>query len=151
MKILRLFPLLAISLYFISCGTQKQMPPYYLQRATDTTIKGEVSFPELRIQKNDLLSIQVYSLTTRPEVDALYNLPTAAPGAPGQTISGYLVDGEGNIEFPRLGTVKAEGLTKQELSNVIKKKLTDLHKTQLLLKMHISQFTMIWYSSRPPM
>ena len=125
MKILRLFPLLAISFYFISCGTQKQVPPYYLQKATDTTIKGDYIYPELKIQKNDLLSIQVYSLSTLPEIDALYNLPTSAPGAPGTTISGYLVDGDGNIEFPRVGRIKAEGLTKQELSVVIKKKLTE--------------------------
>ncbi len=126
MKFLRLLTLLCFSMYLISCGTQRQTPPYYLQRSTDTTIKGELVIPELRIQKNDLLSIQVYSATTKPEVDALYNLPTGDPaGATGQTIAGFLVDGNGNIEYPRLGSIKAEGLTKQELATAIKKKLTE--------------------------
>ena len=125
MKFLRLFSLLVLSAYlFSSCGTQKKIPPYYLQDATDTTIKGDIAVPELRIQKNDLLSIQVYSATTRPEIDALYNLPTAAPGAPGQTVTGFLVDGNGNIEYPRLGSIRAEGLTKQELASAIRNKLT---------------------------
>ena len=79
--------------------------------------------PELRIQKNDLLSIQIYSLSTRPEADAYFNLPTATSA--GQASSGFLVDAEGNIEYPRLGTIRAEGLTKQELAEVIKKKLTE--------------------------
>jgi polysaccharide export outer membrane protein len=124
MKISRLLLLLTLPVYIISCGTQKKITPYYLQNATDTTIKGEVIVPELRIQKNDLLSIQVYSISTRPEQsDVLYNLP--ASGGASQSVNGFLVDGKGNIEFPRLGSIKAEGLTKEELANAIIKKLTE--------------------------
>jgi hypothetical protein len=43
------------------------------------TVKGEVKFPELLIQKNDLLSIQVYSLSTKSEIDQLYNLQCGTP------------------------------------------------------------------------
>jgi len=121
MKILRLLLLLVFPVYLISCGTQKKIPPYYLQNATDTTIKGDVVVPDLRIQKNDLLAIQVYSISTKPEQsDIIYNLPASG----GQSSGGFLVDANGNIEFPRLGTIKAEGLTKQELANVIISKLT---------------------------
>jgi polysaccharide export outer membrane protein len=124
MKIFRLLLLLILPVYLISCGTQKKIPPYYLQNATDTTIKGEVVVPELRIQKNDLLSIQVYSISTKPEQsDILYNLPSS--GGASQSVNGFLVDGKGNIEFPRLGSIKAEGLTKEELANSIIKKLTE--------------------------
>jgi polysaccharide biosynthesis/export protein len=35
------------------------------------------------------------------------------------------VDQNGNIEYPRLGTIHAEGLTKEQLSNAIKEKLKD--------------------------
>jgi polysaccharide biosynthesis/export protein len=125
MKILRTAILLAFSTYFISCGTQKKAPPpYYLDKATDTTIKGQVVIPELRIQKNDQLSIQVYSLASDPKIDMPYNLP-ASEGTNGQVLGGYLVDAKGNIEYPRLGTIHAEGLTKQELADLIKKKLTE--------------------------
>ena len=37
----------------------------------------------------------------------------------------FLVDAAGNIEYPRLGTIKAEGLTKQELAAEIRKRLTE--------------------------
>jgi polysaccharide export outer membrane protein len=125
MKILRLLLLFTFPVYLVSCGTQKKIQPYYLQNSTDTTIKGEVVVPELRIQKNDLLSIQVYSISTKPEQsDALYNLPVSTNAA-SQATSGFLVDSKGNIEYPRLGTIKAEGLTKQELADAIIKKLTE--------------------------
>lgn len=113
--------MLVISLYYISCGTQKKVP-YYLENVVDTTGKGEVKIPELRFQKNDLLSIQVYSTSSKPEIsDALYNLPSGA--GTGNT-GGFLIDAFGNIEYPRLGTIHAEGLTKQELAAEIKKRLT---------------------------
>ena len=82
MKFLRTVFLLAIPLYLISCGaSRKAQPPFYLERSVDSAGRGTVQVPELRIQKNDLLSIQVYSASTRPEVDQLYNLPPTSGGA----------------------------------------------------------------------
>jgi polysaccharide export outer membrane protein len=119
MKFLRTVFLLAIPFYLISCGaSRKAQPPYYLEKATDTTGNTGLQVVELKIQKNDLLSIQVYSAATRPEVDQLYNLPASEGGQ-----GGFLVDAKGNIEFPRLGTIHAEGLTKLELAELIKQKL----------------------------
>jgi polysaccharide export outer membrane protein len=121
MKFIRIILWLVFPFYLLSCGTQKKLP-YYLENAVDTSGKEEVQIPELHIQKNDLLSIQVYSMSTRPDIsDAMYNLPSVSPG--NQT-GGFLVDHYGNIEYPRLGTIHAEGLTKQELAAEIKKRLT---------------------------
>ena len=125
MKFARILLLLALPVYFISCGTQHKLPNY-LENMVDTTGKGDVKFPELIIQKNDMLSIQIYSLSTLPEKsDALYNLPSVGAAGQGATTGGYLVDANGNIEIPRLGTFHAEGLTKQELAVQVKKKLTE--------------------------
>ncbi len=73
----------------------------------------------MRIQKNDLLSIQISSLSTEPKADLIFN-QAATTGSSG----GYLVDVDGNIDHHRLGTIHAEGLTKQELAVEIKKRLT---------------------------
>lgn len=126
MKFVRSLLLLALPVYIFSCSTQQKLPNY-LDRVADTTGKGEVKFPELIIQKNDLLSIQIYSLSTQPErSDVLYNLPSSV-GSSGQGSSsgGYLVDANGNIEIPRLGSFHAEGLNKQELAVQVKKRLTE--------------------------
>ena len=127
MKFTRIPALLVLSVYFCSCGTQQKLPGY-LENVVDTTGKDEVKIPDLHIQKNDLLSIQVYSLSTKPELsDAIYNLPcnNSSGGQTTTSICGFMVDLNGNIEYPRLGVFHAEGLTKQELADQIKKKLTE--------------------------
>jgi polysaccharide export outer membrane protein len=101
----------------------------------DTVGKDVVKNVELIIQKNDLLSIQVYSNSIKPEVsDAIYN--PAALNATGGTNSsvGYLVDLDGNIKFPRIGTIHAEGLTKRQLGDSIASRITDLENPTVIIR-----------------
>lgn len=87
------------------------------------------------IQKNDILSISVNSLN--PEASVIFNTPNfpasgLSMGA-NTTLSqsvGYLVDENGYIKFPVLGPIRAEGLTKNELTAEITRRLND----QKLLK-----------------
>ena len=75
MKLLGIVLFLGLSVHFISCSPQKKLPNY-LENVSDTTIREDVQIPEFRIQKSDLLSIQVYSASTKPEIsDAIFNLP----------------------------------------------------------------------------
>ncbi|WP_371415945.1 polysaccharide biosynthesis/export family protein [Pontibacter sp. SGAir0037] len=78
---------------------------------------------ESKIQPDDLLSITVTSLNA--ESNALFNrgvlLPTGAAATNlnlnqnnMQNQEGYLVDREGNISFPVLGSIKLGGLTKEQ-------------------------------------
>jgi polysaccharide export outer membrane protein len=127
MKFIRTVLFLIIPLYLISCGTQQKIPNY-LQHVNDSTGKGEVKIPELKIQKNDLLSIQVYSISTKPEIsDAPYNLPSTGGQQSGATsgTGGFLVDVNGDIEYPQLGLLHAEGLTKLQLADTIKRKINE--------------------------
>ena len=112
---------LTIIVSFISCTPQQKLP-VYLENVTDTTIVTNVEVIEPVIQKNDLLQIQVYSASVDPRVDAPYNLPMQSSGTTGGG-GGFLVDANGNIEYPRVGTIQVEGLTKQQLSDVIKSRL----------------------------
>jgi polysaccharide export outer membrane protein len=121
MKILSLliFPIFIV-IIFSSCGSQKALG--YLEDFTDTSGKVQVKYPEPVIQKNDVLSIVVYSDAIDQGVtDAMYNLANAGSGP--STTQGYLVDNDGYIQFPRIGKIKAEGLTKPQLSEEIKKKI----------------------------
>lgn len=131
MKFILILFLFAVSQYFISCTPQQKIPNY-LQNVTDTTVSQTIQPAELRIQKNDLLSIQVYSASTKPQLsDAIYNLPS--PGASTTTAEsgsatppaagGFLVDANGNIEYPQIGVVKVEGLTKLQLADTIKHRI----------------------------
>jgi len=126
MKYIRTILFLVLPFYFISCGTQQRIPNY-LQDVNDSTGKGEVRIPELKIQKNDLLSIQVYSASTKPDIsDAPYNLPSQAQQGGGVAgTGGFLVDVNGNIEYPQLGVLQVEGLTKLQLADTIKRKINE--------------------------
>jgi polysaccharide export outer membrane protein len=127
MKFTRIFLLLALPVYFFSCRTQQKLPNY-LENVTDSIAKGDVIIPELRFQKNDQISIQISSLSTKPEVsDIIYNQPVSTSAGGGQNLAlmGYVVDLNGNIQHHRLGVFHAEGLTKEELSTEIKKRLTE--------------------------
>jgi polysaccharide export outer membrane protein len=81
------------------------------------------------IRKNDILNISVSSLN--PDASAVFNAPNLLPtasstilGATSQLV-GYLVNEKGDILFPVVGTVHAEGLSTKQLSDNIAKSLTD--------------------------
>ena len=116
---------------FASCRTQRAVYNY-LEDVNDTSFRKGVFLAETKIQKSDLLYIQVYSSSLDPTIDALYNMPGQTGGGGGSVgggggqnsqMGGYLVDIEGNINMPRIGTIHAEGLTKAELEQVIKARL----------------------------
>jgi polysaccharide export outer membrane protein len=107
---------------FSSCRSQK--PLGYVEDFTDTSAKVHVKYPEPLIQKGDVLSIVVYSdAIDGGKTDAMYNLANAGTAGDAST-QGFLVDLDGNIQYPRIGKIKADGLTKTQLSEEIRKKLT---------------------------
>jgi len=113
-------------MFLSSCNIQKQIP-YYLQNASDSTIISQsVPVAELRIQPNDILTIEIASKSTQPEKsDQIFNdRSTGGAGSGGSGGgSGYLVDKEGFIEHVQLGKIRAGGLTRTELAELIREKL----------------------------
>ena len=112
------------------CVTQKQMT--YLSNATpalaDSINTHFTPQSEMIIRPGDALTILVSALDQ--EAVSPYNLPMAVFGKPGQTelsttpaLQYYVVDEEGNIEFPVLGTLHVAGLKRTEVRAMIKKQL----------------------------
>lgn len=114
------------ALFLASCTIQKQIP-FYLQNAADSTIiSASVPVAELKIQPNDIIAIEISSKSILPEKsDQLYNQSTMGGGGMGMMnpTFGFLVDRDGNIEHNRLGKFHAAGLTRQELSDVVRQRL----------------------------
>jgi polysaccharide biosynthesis/export protein len=109
-----------------SCGNPRNVT--YFPGIKDGSIQSNTPFPESVIQKSDLLSITVSSLNA--DATAVFNPGgagggAAAGGAAAAQPLGYLVNTEGNIQFPILGSIKAEGLTKSQLKDKIAKQLID--------------------------
>lgn len=130
MRYFRILAVLLVAIAGASCVTQKQMT--YLRGAdaqtADSLNTQFQSQTEAIIRSGDALTIFVSAL----DVEAVtpYNLPTVTYAIPGtertQTtpmLQYYLVDEEGNIEFPVLGTIHVAGLKRPEVAQLIKSKL----------------------------
>jgi polysaccharide export outer membrane protein len=118
-----------IAFSIASCTTTQKTT--YFESVTDMSIPTAFENYEPIIQKNDILSVYISSLN--PEASAVFNAPntqaTSTSTTTGSTSAGgYLVNSEGNIQLPILGTVKAAGITKKQLkanitSSIVDKKL----------------------------
>lgn len=103
-----------ICIFFLlnSCTPVKNVV-YFQNLQKDTTLHNLVNNNlELKIRKNDLLSI---SIVAAAEDMALFNGP--------QGTGGYLVDNNGNIVMYKLGNVHVESLTRGELKYLLQKDL----------------------------
>ncbi|MEG2191521.1 MAG: polysaccharide biosynthesis/export family protein [Bacteroidales bacterium] len=107
-----------------SCASTKKIS--YLQNTPNGyQQKGEDNY-EIRVRPDDLISIMVNSKD--PELAQMFNLPLIAyqmnDKLVGQNrVLGYLVDKEGKIDFPQLGTIKIGGMTRSEITEYIKNQI----------------------------
>ena len=111
----------------VSCKTSKKV--VYMQDAAHQAIETIGVNNGIVVQPKDILNIIVAS--KNPELAMSFNLPTYSyqAGSSRESYSysqrtlGYLVDLEGSIVFPVLGTLKVSGLTREQVSEMIKQKL----------------------------
>lgn len=111
----------------LSCGTARvNQNPVYFRNGADTVMTHP---KETVIQPNDLLNIQFYSKTTNQEQAMVFNQANVANGA----VTGYQVSQAGQIDIPIVGAVKAAGLTRRELQELLEQKLTPYVKNPFVL------------------
>ena len=116
--------LLAV-IFLASCQSYKKVP--YLQDAEVINQAQQLeTLYDAKIMPKDLLTIVVSC--TNPELAVPFNLVAATPASVqdvnSQTsvqpvLQQYLVDNEGRINFPVLGTLKVGGLTKSQAEQLI--------------------------------
>ena len=108
-----------------SCGSSKKV--VYLQDAdVNMRVKTEIEYKTV-IHPDDLLSIVVSCDDLESAVP--FNTPMIGLGrevtsSSQQIPRGYLVDKAGEIDFPVLGKLKVEGISRNELSEMLKQKLS---------------------------
>lgn len=123
-KLIKIF--LPSLLLLTSCGMPKNI--VYFQDL-DTEKEIDIDYNNSIVAKpNDELSIIV--TCQNPELAAIFNLPlvTTLAGRGGsqaynQQVATYTVNKEGDINFPILGQIKVEGLTRTEISDKIQNEL----------------------------
>lgn len=111
------------NLWLISCSSGKKIV-YFENLPRDTMLHNLVTRDfELKIRKGDVISISVSSLSV--ESSAIFNAPQVSMGEPAVSgVPGFLVDIKGDIGYPKLGLLHVEGLTRNELKNLLAKELS---------------------------
>ena len=129
---------LLINLVFIllnSCTSKKKLD--YLQNIESVALEASMKNAKSTIQPNDQLVIMV----TAKDMDVVkpfnqnfssgqilqYSLPSNnAPDQSQTSVSGptYVVDSQGNIEFPVIGKINTENKTTEELRDILKKEIS---------------------------
>lgn len=119
-KISLFFLMMVLAVVSTSCVTSKKVR--YLQ---DMPIEGMplTETMEATVSPYDELRINVVSSTGKEDelvkpFNAMQEAMMSRAGG-GANNGGYLVDGDGNIEFPVLGTLHVEGLTRLQLQDTI--------------------------------
>lgn len=116
--------LLSWVILFSACNSTKEV--VYLQDVVPLKQQDIERKYEVFIHEDDLLSIMVNSKD--PELALPFNMPLityqiGSESSGQQRVLGYLVDTNGDIDFPILGKLHVAGLSRLELRDLIKEKL----------------------------
>jgi polysaccharide export outer membrane protein len=120
-----------IFLEFTLSGCYRYKNQILFQGLKDTTYTASMQQPKPIIQRGDQLSIMVYGLDNI--TTAYFNAPMGGvqglqmmmqPGGQGGGMIGYIVNEEGTIEFPKLGTINILGYTHEQLRDTLQTRLT---------------------------
>lgn len=119
-----------VAVFMASCASQEDV--VYLQDTMSAAknVKMAQTY-EVKIQPDDMLAILVNSRD--PQLAAQFNMPivgyqlarstSAEQITTTNNLQGYLVNKDGNINFPVLGELHVAGLTRTELTEMLEKRL----------------------------
>ena len=119
---LSLLLLTLAALTFTGCRSVKNVA--YLQNSDSINLDNSRFLYDARIMPKDQLTISVN--TTTPEASAPFNLVSQGGGSASSgsgTLMPCLVDNEGYINYPIIGRLHVEGLTKSECERLIAAKI----------------------------
>lgn len=140
-KLTYLASILALVL-LTSCGSRKDI--IYFQDEVATPADDIVYSPILTYKVGDMLTIDVSGLD--PDAVRPFNLPAVSynesvVGAQGVlTKQTYLIDQNGKIEFPVLGSVELAGLSRAEATEMFKERLT-VYLKDPIVNIRLANFT----------
>ena len=125
--------LLSILMFLFSCGTKQDI--VYFQGVDNVGSSTSINNYNPTFRPDDMLTINISALdqdAARP-----FNLPVVSfmedNGSIGRaSVQSYLIDSNGNIEFPVLGTLKLAGLNKIQATSLLKDMLKEYIKDPIV-------------------
>ncbi|MFD0931930.1 polysaccharide biosynthesis/export family protein [Psychroflexus salinarum] len=121
------FILLIFSLLLFSCSSKKDIV-YYQDIETRDFASIETINSHPKIQINDILNISTAALNPESVLPYTFNTGNNSSVQPRQVellkLTGYLVNSDGEINFPQLGKIEVKGKTTQEIQSLLEEKLS---------------------------
>jgi polysaccharide export outer membrane protein len=142
--------LLSVMLLLTACGSHKNIA--YFKDIKDSVYNTPVasvptSFSDPRIQPNDILQVTIQTIDPQANnVLSGSNNAYAAPAAAGTQapqqaqVPGFLVDKNGMIQLPLVGSIKAGGLTTSEMRDLVTEKVARYYKDPVV-NVRLANFT----------
>ena len=131
MKFCKILSLTLMVLAAVSCSTPKEIS--YFQDLQPGVTELAITDPvEIKVRPKDKLSILVNAQD--PKLTNMFNLPIVSQqigqestGSSGTSrgVSGYTVDSFGDINFPVLGKIRVEGMTREQIADYLTKQLKE--------------------------
>ncbi|CAL66949.1 polysaccharide biosynthesis/export family protein [Christiangramia forsetii] len=123
----KLFGLFVLALFFTSCATKDEIVYFYEGKESLEGQKNLLNY-EPKIEKNDVLRINVSSSSINEEIVEPFQMKTGGQqsgggGGQNSSLTGYLVSPDGMINFPVLGEIKVEGLTRTEIQKKLEREI----------------------------
>jgi polysaccharide export outer membrane protein len=119
-----------VFIVFLGSSCTNTRPISYFNELKDATLQADFKLKEPAIQINDILSINVSSLDK--DASAVFNAPNESSyntnnlsTVTNRLTIGYLVDNNGEIQFPIIGKIRIAGMTKYELTDKLTKELKE--------------------------
>lgn len=117
-----------LSIIVSSCATKDDV--VYFNNSEILEGKENLLDYEPKIEANDVLRINVSSSSVNEEIVAPFQMNQQggqSGGGGGQSLSltGYLVSPQGTINFPVLGTVEVEGLSRTAIQDKLQKQISE--------------------------
>ncbi len=101
--------------FFSSCLNIKEVEKSYQLFQTGFDSSSTFEYKPLKLKQGDAVIVQTYSLASaNQEQVGIFNLPGA-----GNKAATYTLNNLGMIDFPKLGSFKAEGLTCKQLKDTL--------------------------------
>ena len=149
----RTFTIIALVFLMLitSCASRRDV--VYFQDADLAATANSINNYGLVIKPDDVLTIVVSALDQ--DLSRPFNLTSMTysddANRDGRTVhQGYLVDANGNIEFPVLGTIKLGGLNRAQATELIKSMLKEYLKNPIvIIRMQNFKVTVLGEVQRP--
>lgn len=133
---------LAVTVCLSACGSKKDILYFQGTEQLNSTAYQDVSRQEVRIVPGDNLLIIVTASGTNQQSVVPYNTVDLSRGGFSQNLEwqGYLVDEKGYINYPSIGPILTEGLTKAQLADFIQKELSNFLSEEPIVNIRFLNF-----------